>query len=458
MYENGFENENGRIESSESEAQRGSAVPGTENKKKNRRWIKITAIVLGCIIAVSAAVWGGTVVAERIGGVVNSVEDKIVERIGSDSENAESEADTEAGFTLQMGKREDSTIKVNEIDTSKMLTPAEVYALNVHSTVGVTVGVTVNYFGYKTTSPASGSGFIISKDGYILTNYHVIEDANSVTVTDYDGNSYDAIIVGYDDSNDIAVLKIDAEDLIPVTFGDSDNMNVGDTVIAIGNPLGELTFSLTQGVISALGREITLSGGITMNLIQTDCAINAGNSGGALFNLYGEVIGITNAKYSSSSMSSASIDNIGFAIPVNSITGIVGTIIEKGYVTKPYLGVYLSNVDSSYQAYGLPSGAAISSVIEDSPAEKAGILANDIITGVNGEEIKSADDLQKVVGAAAPGDVMEFTIYRQGETLKLNVTIGEKKQGVEQPQQEEKQENDNSGYGYGFPFDFPFMW
>ena len=177
--------------------------------------------------------------------------------------------------------------------------------------------------GFQTTAAASGSGFILTDNGYVLTNYHVIEDASSITVTMYDGSSYDAALVGYDESNDIAVLKIEAEGLTPVVLGDSDHLNVGDSVVAIETPWESLPFSLTSGAVSALDREITLSNGVTMDLIQTDCAINSGNSGGALFNLYGEVIGITNAKYSGSGSSSeASIDNIGFAIPINHVRGL----------------------------------------------------------------------------------------------------------------------------------------
>ncbi|MBR4077360.1 MAG: trypsin-like peptidase domain-containing protein, partial [Oscillospiraceae bacterium] len=198
------------------------------------------------------------------------------------------------------GQRPSSVLNVNYTDTSKELTLAELYAKNVNSTVGITTAITTNYWGFQTTQPASGSGFIFSDDGYILTNYHVISGASSVTVTMYDGSTYDAVIVGYDASNDIAVLKIEETGLTPVILGDSDTINVGDTVVAIGNPLGELTFSLTSGVVSALDREVTFSDGTRMDLIQTDCAINSGNSGGALFNLYGEVIGITNAKFSSS--------------------------------------------------------------------------------------------------------------------------------------------------------------
>ena len=236
--------------------------------------------------------------------------------------------------TILEGQRENTVIDIMKIDTSKLMTPAEVYAANVNSTVGIQTAITTNFWGFQTTSAASGSGFIISEDGYILTNYHVIENANAISVSFYDGSNADAKLIGYDTGNDIAVLKVAKTGLSPVVLGNSGNLNVGDTVIAIGNPLGELTFSLTAGAISALEREITTSAGVTMNLMQTDCAINSGNSGGALFNLYGEVIGITNAKYSSNTSTEASIDNIGFAIPVNHIRNIVESVIEKGYFSK----------------------------------------------------------------------------------------------------------------------------
>ena len=224
------------------------------------------------------------------------------------------------------------------------LSPADLYEQNVNSTVGITIsGETSSRYGYGYTYQASGSGFIITSDGYILTNYHVISGSKAVTVATYDHNTYDAKVIGYDASNDIAVIKIDAENLKPVTLGDSDTLRVGENVYAIGNPLGELTFSLTGGIVSALSRNVQTEAGTSMSLIQTDCAINSGNSGGALFNTRGEVIGITNAKYSSSGMSSeAEIDNIGFAIPINSVKRIVTSIIENGYVLKPYIGISVS--------------------------------------------------------------------------------------------------------------------
>ena len=213
------------------------------------------------------------------------------------------------------------------------LSPADLYEENVNSTVGITISAkTTSRYGYGYTYEASGSGFIISDDGYVLTNYHVISGYDKVTVATYDQETYDATVIGYDESSDIAVLKIDAGNLKPVTLGDSGKLRVGDTVYAIGNPLGELTFSLTRGIVSALSRNISTESGSSMGLIQTDCAINSGNSGGALFNTSGEVIGITNAKFSSSGSMEAEIDNIGFAIPINSVKRIVTSIIENGYV------------------------------------------------------------------------------------------------------------------------------
>ena len=360
---------------------------------------------------------------------------------------------------ITQGDRENTVIDINTVDTSKVMTPAEVYAVNVNSTVGITTTVTTNFWGFQTTTPASGSGFILTEDGYILTNHHVIEDSNDITVSFYDGTSAEAALIGYDVSNDIAVLKVEATGLSPVVIGDSANMNVGDSVVAIGNPLGELTFSLTAGAVSALSREVTTSNGITMDLIQTDCAINSGNSGGALFNLYGEVVGITNAKYSSNSSSEASIDNIGFAIPVNHIKDLIASIIEKGYIAKPSVGISVVDVSAETQSYGLPQGAAIKQVVEDSPAQKAGLQVNDIVTHVNEEAVSGSSQLVKLVGEASVGDTLKFTVYRQGETLQIDVTVGETIQSATE-ESNTQQESVMPGFegfdGFNFPWNFGY--
>ena len=347
------------------------------------------------------------------------------------------------GSTMMEGVREKSVLDIISIDTSREVTPAEVYAANVNSTVGITTSVTTNFWGFHTTSAAAGSGFILTDDGYVITNHHVIENSDSITVSLYDGTAYEAELIGYDAGNDIAVLKVEAEGLTPVVIGDSENLNVGDSVIAIGNPLGELTFSLTSGAVSALDREITLSNSVTMELIQTDCAINSGNSGGALFNLYGEVVGVTNAKYSGSG-GGASIDNIGFAIPVNHVKDIIKSIIENGYITKPYIGVSVAEVSRETQSYGLPKGAAVRDVAEDGPAAAAGLEENDIITAINGEEIDGSKALVDAVRNASVGDELVFTVYRKGEVIELKVIVGE---DVQPARADEKSEEEDQGNG-----------
>lgn len=372
--------------------------------------------------------------------------------------------------TVMQGVRETSVLQIQQIDSSKELTAAEVYAANVNSTVGiVTSAVTTNFWGQQTQSAAAGSGFIFTDDGYIITNYHVIEGANTVTVSTYDGTQYDAKIIGYDESNDVAVLKVEAEGLTPVVIGSSSKLNVGDNVVAIGNPLGELTFSLTAGAVSALNRDVTMSSGSTQELIQTDCAINSGNSGGALFNMYGEVVGITNAKYSGSSVSGASIDNIGFAIPIDQVRSIFESIITNGYIVKPYIGVTVSDVSSESQSYGLPQGAAVRSVTENGPAAEAGLQENDIITAVNGETITGSNDLVKLVKASAAGDTLELTVYRQGQTTTLTLTVGEQKTDALPAQNTDQNQQSQQGYydggqsgqsdnqfGGSWPFGFGF--
>ena len=350
--------------------------------------------------------------------------------------------------TVMKGVRETSVLQIQQIDSSKTLSAAEVYAANVNSTVGiVTSAVTTNFWGQRTTSAAAGSGFLFTDDGYILTNSHVVQGADSVTVSTYDGTKYDAKIIGFDESNDVAVLKIDAEGLTPVVIGNSDQLNVGDSVVAIGNPLGELTFSLTSGTVSALDREVTMSSGISMELIQTDCAINSGNSGGALFNMHGEVVGITNAKYSGSSGSGASIDNIAFAIPINDVYSIVTSIIEKGYIEKPYIGVSVLDVSDETQKYGLPKGASVQTVTDDGPAKAAGLQVNDIITKVDDTEITGSSDLVKTIGQCKPGQEITLTVYRQGQTLELKVTVARKVQDSK-PEQQTVQQQTQSSNGY----------
>lgn len=407
--------------------------PAPKPPKKKRRMLWVMILALCFSIFGSAIGAGGVLLAQHY---MDQEQDEVITP----------ELEENISRILQ-GQRENSVIEIVDIDTSTLMTTAEVYAANVNSTVGITTSVTTNFWGFQSTSAASGSGFIISDDGYILTNFHVIEDSNSITVSLFNGKNYDAELIGYDESNDIAVLKVEADGLVPVVLGDSDNLNVGDSVVAIGNPLGELTFTLTSGAISAKDREVTLSSSVTMDLLQTDCAINSGNSGGALFNLYGEVIGVTNAKYSSSSSSEASIDNIGFAIPINSIRSIVESIIEKGYISKPYVGISVLDISEETQQYGIPAGVAVQAVTEDAPAAQAGLKKGDIITAVNGA-VMTSNELVDFVGNSSVGDVIALTVYRQGETLEISVTVGEQIQSALE-NENNQQQNSQGNYPWG---------
>lgn len=392
----------------------------TTPKKTRGSAAKVMALALCCSLVGGAVGAGGFAVCDHLRAVAGEdIPDETAEAVNISA--------------INIGEREDTKIDKVSVDTSRELSAAEIYAANVNSTVGITTSVTTNYFGQQTQQAASGSGFILTSDGYIVTNYHVVEDAESIKVTTYDGNSYEAKLIGYDENNDVAVLKIEVKGLTPVTIGDSDNMNVGDSVVAIGNPLGELTFSLTSGAVSALNRNVTIDN-TAMTLIQTDCAINSGNSGGALFNSHGEVIGITNAKYSSSGRnSSASIDNIGFAIPMNSVYGIVTSIIEKGYIDKIYIGVTVSS-DSGSRRDGSAGedtqGVVVQSVTKGSPADEAGLEEGDIIMELDGEKITIPSELSVLIAKHGAGDVVTLTVKRGEETLKTEVTLGVRQQAA----------------------------
>lgn len=322
---------------------------------------------------------------------------------------------------------EDGTATVSPVSSGAQLTPKQVYAQNVNSVVSITnQGVTGNGWAQQEFT-GSGSGFILTEDGYVLTNYHVVEDAQALTVTTYDGTEYAAELIGYDELSDVALLKVDASGLPAVTIGSSAALSVGDQVCAIGNPLGELASSQTVGYVSAKDRTVNTDGTI-LTMIQTDAAINSGNSGGPLFNMQGEVVGITTAKYSGSTSSGASIEGIGFAIPIDDVMNLVDDLMEYGYVTnQAYLGVYLEEMDANVaQAYGLPSGPRVQSVVEGSCAETAGIQAGDIIIGLGDQEVSSYSDLTYALRSFKAGDTTTIQVYRSGQELTLNITLDEK--------------------------------
>ena len=372
-------------------------------------WGKVIAVVL-CVSLVSGA----------LGGVITGL---IMNRPSTDEIEATSD-DGKNLSSVNEGDREKPVLKKEEVDTSKLKTLQQVYVDNVEATVGISGTVTTtNILGWESSGTASGSGVIYTSDGYILTNHHVIDGAKNITVHFYDGTTKRAKLVGYDESNDIAVLKVEATGLPTVIIGNSDNMIVGDTVLAIGNPLGEITFALTSGVVSTPPRDVTMSRELTMSLIQTDCAINSGNSGGGMFNLYGELVGITNAKYSTNGITQATVDNIGFAIPITDIIGIIDGIIQDGEYKKPYIGVIVTNVSEEDQNDGKPVGAYISDVEEDLPADKAGMKAGDIVTKFGDTQVRNSSDLRRAIKRCQEGDKVTLTVYRKNKTITVEITI-----------------------------------
>lgn len=297
----------------------------------------------------------------------------------------------------------------------------------------VTSTKTTNYFGQDYSGSAAGTGVIVTKDGYILTNKHVINGANKVTVILDDGTTYEDVeVVAVDPLNDIAFLKIkDVDNLTPATLGDSKTINVGQQVIAVGNALGEYQNSVTAGIISGTGRSVTASDGTGQNvetledMIQTDAAINSGNSGGPLVNAAAEVIGINTA-------TSSAAENMGFAIPISSIKGMLKQLTETGKAKRAYLGVYASaitaenakqnNLPVTSGAY-LYSPSSYSAIVKGSPADKAGLKDKDIVIAVNGTKVGAAGSLSDLIGEYKPGDTVQLTVIREGKEIAVNVTL-----------------------------------
>ncbi|MCL2222630.1 MAG: trypsin-like peptidase domain-containing protein [Oscillospiraceae bacterium] len=274
-------------------------------------------------------------------------------------------------------------------------------------------------------TPVSGSGFIISSDGYILTNYHVIEMAHRsnlpISVVLEDGSEYIARIVGFEATNDVALLKINATGLNPAILGDSDDIRVGERVYAVGNPLGDLAYTMTEGIISALDRVVTVDR-ITINAFQFSAAVNRGNSGGPIYNQRGEVIGIVTAK-----VIRGNVEGIGFAIPINDAVEIATALIEDGYISgRPLIGVTIVNVNPiEAEHYGRVPGVAILSVNSDSAADNAGLEVGDIIVSLGDESVTSVDSLRQTLRSHYAGDTTEITVWREGETLVLTITFDE---------------------------------
>lgn len=386
-------------------------VKAPKEKKPHGKWVKALCLCLVC------ALLGGLCGAGIMAGSMNS-------RIAA----VEQMLEEQTKGTQSIGSQTSSTPA--PVSTTTAAKPvAAIYDQACNEVVGITTEVTyTNFFGQTSSSAVSGSGFIVSPDGYILTNYHVIEYAYkgnyAITVMLHDGTRYEASIVGVEDCNDIAVLKIDASGLDPVTFGDSDKLSVGDDVYAVGNPLGELEFSMTTGHVSALDRLITTDeSSEAINMFQIDAAVNSGNSGGPVYNANGEVVGIVTAKYSDTG-----VEGLGFAIPINDAAKIANDLITKGYVTgKAYMGVSIDErYNSMYsQYYNMPIGAFVKSVESGSCAESAGIQAGDIITRLGDVEITGYSDLKQAIKQYSAGDSAELELYRAGESRTLTVTFDE---------------------------------
>jgi serine protease Do len=277
------------------------------------------------------------------------------------------------------------------------------------------------YFGQETVATGAGSGVIISQDGYIVTNNHVIEDAQSITVKTVDGTEYEAELVGTDSQTDIAVIKVNAENLTPATIGDSDAIQVGEPVIAIGNPLGSLGGTVTTGIISAVGREITINGE-NMTLLQTDAAINQGNSGGGLFDANGYLIGIVNAK-----TMDTGIEGLGFAIPISDVTSVIEDLVAHGKVTtRPVLNVSLQDIsDSSYfgRGYNLTAGVYIVQVVEGGTASDAGLEIGDRIVSFDGQDVSSSSEVKQILREHSIGDQVEMVYERDGQQYTVTLTL-----------------------------------
>lgn len=325
-------------------------------------------------------------------------------------------------------------ITTNSTSSTTTLSVADIADLTANSVVEITTSVEgKSYFYGNYTATGNGSGVIISKDGYIVTNNHVINGASKVEVTLKDGNSYEATVIGSDSRTDVAILKINADNLKAANLGDSSKLRVGELAVVIGNPLGKLGGTVTDGIISALEREITLDG-TTMNLIQTNAAVNPGNSGGGLFNDKGELVGIVIAK-----SSGLDVEGLGFAIPINDVKDVINDIIDLGYVSnRPFLGVAFASNTSNYESgygfifgYGMQSqmryGAKVSQVVEGSGAEKAGIKVGDHIISIDDEAVSSGTDVTQIVGEHKVGDKIKIGIIRDNKTMTLTAELGEYK-------------------------------
>jgi len=431
-------------------------APQRAKKKKGGGAGRTIALVLSCALLGGGAGVGGAALYNRLSGP----------------------AGQEGGTTIYRNETNPAPVKVQQADGLKQMSLSEIYASYVDSCVciAVQVPVTNGYYGYgqrTQMATAAGSGFIISEDGYVVTNYHVIDGGTAIKVTLNNGEVYDAKLVGGEELNDVALLKIEGvTGLKPVVLGDSDDLVVGETVCTIGNALGSYSFSQTSGAVSATGRSVTMNDGTVMNMIQTDCTINSGNSGGPLFDSYGRVVGITSAKLSNNGdTSEAAIEGIGFAIPLNDVKNIITDFMQYGYVTgRPSMGIHVAGVESAdQQRFGWPAGVYVNSVDEGSCGKAAGLRQGDIITKLEDTEVTTVNELSAAKNRYRAGDTVTLTVWRNGEELKMSITFDEQENGTQEEPSQNQQQDPNgqqggNGYGYDYgnggtfdPWDF-FDW
>ena len=404
------------------------ADPWEEKKpKKNRLGLKIAALALACALIGGAA--GAGITHHAFASARGSTQ-------------------------IEVSDRQVAEVRQVKVDGKQQLTMPEVYAANVNSVVSINVSTTTNVFGRTTESAASGSGFFITKDGYILTNYHVIEGASTVKVTAYDGTTYDAAVIGGDEDYDIAVIKVEGTNFQPVVIGKSGSVQIGETVAAVGNPLGELTFSMSQGIVSCVNRAINVEG-TPFNMIQVDASINPGNSGGPLMNLYGEVVGIVSAKYST--YSSTTVEGLGFAIPIDDVKSIITDIMENGAVTgKAYMAVTVGTMNSQMAAQysiDIDQGVFVYSVVKGGAGDKAGLRLGDVITKMGDTTLTSRQDLSAALKSYRSGDTATLTVFRDGSYITTDITFDQQPQitGTDTEEDTSSQGGNNGGYSGQIP-------
>lgn len=444
----------------EQSQQNGYTVPQPLQKQPKKSGGKL-AVGAVALVLVGALAGGGVSYLLSNSGDTEpaasaSEESSTVATIGGETSAEEEQEDTVFHST---------TIEITTNSKTTSMTPKDVYENYVNAVVAIAnEGTSTNIFGQVSATASSGSGMIISSDGYILTNNHVVEGAEKLTVTMTSGEEYEATLIGADSDNDVALIKIEGTDFPTVAIGSSDDIQVGDQLCAIGNPLGELTNTLTVGYVSALDREIN-ENGIPINMFQTDCAINSGNSGGPIFDMNGNVVGVTTAKYSTSSYSnSASIEGIGFCIPIDDAMDIVSDLLQYGYVRgRVSMGIMCQAIPSTVtQYYNLPAGIYVSTVQEGSAAENAGLKEGDIICALNGTEISSVTELKVLLKEYEPGDTVTLTVYQNEsrQTVDMDITFDEmvssstteeEETETQEPQQDETQQSGT----YVYPF-YPF--